>query len=136
MVKREIIEEIRNAFRKFIKENPEVEAILLFGSYAKGEETSRSDVDVCLVIPNVRGNVRKGFKIMRKIWREVHLDFKKYDVKILELLPLYIQISIINKHMVIYAKNILDLYEYFYFNYFKLWKDQEKRINILTYVDT
>ncbi|MCD6508900.1 MAG: nucleotidyltransferase domain-containing protein [Thermoprotei archaeon] len=76
MVKREIIEEIRNAFRKFIKENPEVEAILLFGSYAKGEETSRSGVDVCLVIPNVRENVRKGFKIMRKIWREVHLDFK------------------------------------------------------------
>jgi hypothetical protein len=40
---------------------------------------------------------------------------------------------VIKNHVVIYARDIPDLYEYFY-TYRKLWKDQEER-NTLTEED-
>ena len=38
---------------EFIKD--EVFGILLYGSYAKETADSRSDIDICLIKPNVRG---------------------------------------------------------------------------------
>lgn len=48
------------------------------------------------------------------------------DAKIFESLPMYLKIQVMKNHIVVYARNILDLYEYFY-TYRKLWKDQERR---------
>jgi predicted nucleotidyltransferase len=41
-------------------------------------------------------------------------------------MPLYIQIQIIQNHEVIYAKDIYEMYEYFYY-FRKLWEDQAQR---------
>ena len=90
--------------------------ILLFGSYAFGDETQESDVDVCVVKPVDEGIAGK-------------IDVKlggKYDVKIFEELPLYIQIDIIENHVLIYG-NEVDLSEYFY-QFRKLWGDMLPRI--------
>ena len=89
--------------------------ILLYGSHVKGEATKRSDVDVCLVRP--KSGVYE--EVLRKLGG-------KYDVKIFEELPLYVQIDIIRNHVVVYGDE-LELSEYFY-RFRKLWKDMEHRI--------
>lgn len=90
--------------------------ILLFGSYAMGNETQESDIDVCIVKPVDEGVVKK---INRKLGG-------KYDVKVFEELPLYIQIDILQSHVLIYG-NEVDLSEYFY-GFRKLWSDMLPRI--------
>ena len=52
MVKKAINTEIINSIEKFIKEikkKSNVEAIILFGSYAKGTESEDSDIDIAIV---------------------------------------------------------------------------------------
>ena len=52
MVKKAINTEIINSIEKFIKEIKKkynVEAIILFGSYAKGTESEDSDIDIAIV---------------------------------------------------------------------------------------
>jgi predicted nucleotidyltransferase len=91
--------------------------ILLFGSYALGGESEASDVDVCIVKPvnDVFGEINK-------------LLGGKYDVKIFERLPLYIQMEIIRNHKIIYGEEI-ELSEYFY-RFRRLWKDMELRVKL------
>ena len=97
--------------------------IILFGSYATGDFTKRSDIDVCIVNPKDK-NVY--FNILKKLGG-------KYDLKIFEELPLYIQINIIKnfKGNVIYGDE-LELSEYFY-KFRKLWRDMEHRIKENTF---
>lgn len=90
--------------------------ILLFGSYMRGDMTSRSDVDVCIVKPANEGLLRD---VNRKLGG-------KYDIKIFEKLPLYIQIEIIREHVLVYG-NEVDLSAYFY-RFRKLWADMVPRI--------
>ena len=89
--------------------------IVLYGSYAKGSPTKRSDIDICLIKP------KKGTyeRVLEKLGG-------KYDVKIFEDLPLYIKIEIIKNYKVIHG-NELEISEYFY-HFRKLWKDMEHRI--------
>ena len=109
------IERIKKDFEFLLDK---VLAIVVYGSRAKKEETERSDTDICIVAPNT-----DGFKIFRET---LHLD---YDIKIFELMPLYLKIKVIKNHKIIYTRDFLDFYEYLYF-YRKLWKDQEHRQKI------
>ena len=99
---------------EFIKD--EVEGVLLFGSAAKGELTTRSDIDIALVRPSTR---RVLFSVFERVGG-------KYDIKIFEDLPLHIKMDIINNHQVIIG-NEVELSYYFY-RYRKEWKDMEHRI--------
>ena len=107
-----IIEQLRRDFRPF---KDDCMGILLYGSHARGEATERSDVDICLVKPKPGTYER----VLEKLGG-------KYDVKVFEELPLYIQIEVIRNHRVIYGDE-LELSEYFY-RFRKLWKDMEPRI--------
>ncbi|MEA2053721.1 MAG: nucleotidyltransferase domain-containing protein [Candidatus Thermoplasmatota archaeon] len=98
-----------------------VMAVLLFGSFVKGEESTRSDVDICIIAPYEKDKINFLGEIMSKTWG--------YDVRLFELMPLYMKMEVIKNHKIIYARNISELYEYFYF-YRKLWKDQEQRQRI------
>ncbi|MEX2724313.1 MAG: nucleotidyltransferase domain-containing protein [Candidatus Freyarchaeota archaeon] len=109
----------------FLTDRRDVLAVLLYGSQASGESTPRSDVDICVVAPEADRD-----ELFRTLLRHVR---EPYDVKIFESLPMYLKIQVIKNHIVVYARNILDLYEYFY-TYRKLWKDQERR-NTLTKED-
>jgi predicted nucleotidyltransferase len=103
----------------FLFERVDIIAILLYGSAAVGDETPRSDIDICIVLPS-----RKYMKdILNEIYRKLDVFTKKYDVRFFEELPLYIQINIIESNKIIYSKDIFELYEYFYFIR-KLWEDQ------------
>ncbi|WP_297068278.1 nucleotidyltransferase domain-containing protein, partial [Thermococcus sp.] len=94
-----IIEQLRRDFRPF---KDDCMGILLYGSYVRGEATERSDVDVCLVNPKAGTYER----VLERLGG-------KYDVKVFEELPLYIQIEVIKNHRVIYGDE-LELSEYFY----------------------
>ncbi len=100
-------------------------AVLLYGSVVKGEETPRSDIDICIVAPTCKE--RTG--LLREVHRNLDVFSKKYDVRIFEELPLYIQIQIIENHQIIYTKDVYELYEYFYY-FRKLWEDQASRQHV------
>ena len=115
------IESIKKDF-SFLFGRDDILAILLYGSAAAGDETPRSDMDICIVLPS-----RKYMKdILNEIYRKLDVFTKKYDVRFFEELPLYIQINIMKSNKIIYSKDIYGLYEYFYFIR-KLWEDQMMR---------
>ena len=109
------IERIKKDF-EFLSER--VLAVVIYGSQAKDEETERSDTDVCIVAPNTDRT---------RVYKEtLHLE---YDIKIFELMPLFLKMEVIDNHEKVYTRDILDFYEYLYF-FRKLWKDQEHRQKI------
>ena len=99
---------------EFIKD--EVDGVLLFGSAAKGELTTRSDIDIALVRPSTR---RVLFSVFERVGG-------KYDTKIFEDLPLHIKMDIIKNHQIIFGDEV-ELSYYFY-RYRKEWKDMEHRV--------
>jgi len=107
-----MIEQLKEDFEEF---RERCMGILLFGSYAEGEPTKRSDIDVCMVKPS------EG--ILDAIYDKLG---GKYDIKVFENLPLYVKMEVIRHHEVIHGDE-LDLSEYFYF-FRKLWQDMGHRI--------
>ena len=99
---------------EFIKDK--VEGVLLFGSAAKGELTTRSDIDIALVRPSTRSVL---FRVFERVG-------SKYDTKIFEDLPLHIKMDIIKNHQVIIGDEV-ELSYYFY-RYRKEWNDMEHRV--------
>ena len=117
-----LINKIKEDF-SFLKskiENKEVEAVLLYGSYAENKQTARSDIDICVVAPKLKAP-KQFSSLLGQIWQKI--DASKYDVRIFEELPLYIKMEVIKKHIVIFSRNIPELHYYFY-HYRKLWQDQ------------
>lgn len=112
------LKDIKRMKKDFKFLSGEVLAVVVYGSRAKNEETKRSDTDICIVAPGADAS---------KIYKEtLHPD---YDIKIFELMPLFMKIKVIKNHKIIYTRDVLDFYEYLYF-FRKLWKDQEHRQRI------
>ncbi|MGV9171081.1 MAG: nucleotidyltransferase family protein [Promethearchaeia archaeon] len=120
MDKEEITRQIKQDFSPIIHAK-EISGILLFGSYMRGMQTNRSDIDICVVAPH-----ENPLDLLSFIWQKVNVTLKKYDVRLFQEVPLYIKIRIIQDGILIYSPNKFDLYEYFYF-YRKLWNDQKHR---------
>ena len=115
-------ESVAMVFRdlEFLKDR--VLAVLMFGStVSSGENKVNRDIDVCIVAP-------EGFDI-KEVFKRIDVSGKKYDVWLFEELPLYMKMEVIEKHVIVYCRDILELYEYFY-QFRKLWKDQVKRNRI------
>lgn len=123
MVKKELLEQIYSDFSIIIQKR-EILGILLYGSYLMDNETSRSDIDICIVAPN-----EDIHQLISIILQNVNVTSKKYDVRVFQELPLYIKIHVIENGKLIYSGDKLDLYEYFYL-YRKLWNDQKHRQEI------
>ncbi len=123
MVKKEFLNRIYNDFKSII-ENRKILGILILGSYSEGENTDRSDIDICIVAPDE--NIQE---LLAFIWKEINTNLKKYDVRVFNEIPLFIKIQVIEKGILLYTPDKYDLYEYFYF-YRKLWSDQKHRQEI------
>jgi len=90
--------------------------ILLFGSSARREDVEMSDIDICIVRPANDGLLTEMNQVLGR----------KYDIKVFENLPLYIQIEIIRDHRIIYGDEI-ELSAYFY-RFRRLWADMVPRV--------
>ena len=109
--------EVRNSFET-LEEKYEV---ILYGSQVEGGSRPSSDVDIAV--------------ITRKVSREENVNIQenllgilplKYDIRVFELYPIYIQISIIENYKVVFG-DPLEISEYFY-HYRKKWDDCKHRI--------
>ncbi|MFX1512847.1 MAG: nucleotidyltransferase domain-containing protein [Promethearchaeota archaeon] len=91
--------------------------VVMYGSYIDDNYIPyRSDIDVAVIskIKNPHTNLN--------LWREIlGKTSSLYDVRIFELLPLFIQIRIINSYRIIFG-DALEISEYFY-KFRKIWKD-------------
>jgi uncharacterized protein len=99
--------------------------VLLYGSHVRGEASPRSDIDLCVVAPQVPDSDRAA------LWREFisRLRDDRYDVRIFELLPLHMKMAVIEEGIVVHSKDTLELYEYFY-PFRREWDDQKHRQTI------
>ncbi len=113
MAEKDAVASIHKDF-EFLKDK--VLAVLIFGSAVDGDECR--DIDVCIVAP-------EGYDI-REVFKRIDVSGKRYDVWLFEELPLYMKLEVIEKHVVVFSRDLLELYEYFY-KFRKLWKDQVKR---------
>ena len=96
---------------------------ILFGSALNQNYIpERSDIDIAIITQKKDKNANLS------IWESIleHIP-SNYDIKIFELLPLYIKIDIIKNYLVVFG-NSLEISEYFYY-YRKIWKDMTIRIN-------
>jgi predicted nucleotidyltransferase len=106
--------------RDFLFLQDRVLGIMLFGSWALGEANERSDIDLCIIAPEVEDKA--------SLWREAISEPRnsRYDVRIFELLPLYMKMAVIEEGVVVYSRDVLDLHEYFY-PFRREWGDQKHR---------
>ena len=123
MVKKKFIKQIYYDFLPII-EKKEILGIMLFGSYSRNQQTNRSDIDICIIAPNIDSHGLYSY-----ILSQIDVKTKKYDIRMFSELPIHIKIRIIEYGILIYSPNQYDLYEYFYF-YRKLWEDQKRRQHI------
>lgn len=70
MVKKSVVQIVKN-FVKFLKqENIPVEAAILFGSYAKGNPRADSDIDIAIISKRFGKNrLKEGQTLLKKAWR-------------------------------------------------------------------
>ena len=76
-----IIDEVKHRLKNIYGDK--IKEILLYGSYAKGEATEGSDIDMVVVLENVDDVIEEREKIIDQIFE---LDLK-YDV-VISVLPL------------------------------------------------
>ncbi len=111
------IEDLRETLRP-LKENYDV---ILYGSHAEGAAHPKSDIDIAVI--SLEKNTEKNIEIQENLLGKFPLTF---DVRVFELFPIYIQISIIDNYKVIFG-DILEISEYFY-SIRKKWDDCKHRI--------
>lgn len=101
---------------------PEVLGAYLWGSRASGRAHSRSDIDVCIVAgPGVDPS-----DVLRRIWTEGLLGAARYDVKVFEDLPLYLQGEVLDTGRLLFSRDEPALSEYLR-PFQKRWADQAHR---------
>lgn len=95
---------------------------VIYGSFlTKYFIPHRSDIDVAII--TLDSEKEKNILLLKELAGEFS---EKYDIKIFELLPLYLKIEIINNYQVLFG-DPLDISEYFY--YFRtLWRDMARRV--------
>jgi len=90
---------LSDEFMKKMKADPDVIAVLLFGSYITGKKYR--DIDVCLVLNKKHSNLKMSKK---RLEYAITLS-DKFDVHIFQQLPLYIRKRILEKNKILYYKD-------------------------------
>ena len=72
MVERTINREIMESIQKYIEKISQyykIEAIILFGSYAKGTEKEDSDIDIAIISSDFNDIIEDGAKLIGFTWK-------------------------------------------------------------------
>ena len=91
---------------KKARKDENVLAVILFGSYARGEAKPNSDVDICLVL-------KKEFK---RDFTEKKLEYlsefsDRFDIHVFQQMPLYLKIRVLREGKVLLNKNYDELFQ-------------------------
>ncbi len=108
----------------FLNANPLILGVMLFGSHVTGDATSTSDIDICIVT-EIK-DAHELYRILAEVWQTVPVARLKYDVRMFQELPLFIQKDVIELGQVIISRDDPTLYEFLY-PYRKRWMDQKYR---------
>ena len=95
--------------------------VVLYGSQVEGGSRPDSDIDIAVITRESK--TENNIEIQRELLGIYPLNF---DVRVFELFPIYIQISIIENFKVLFG-DILEISEYFY-SFRKKWDDCKHRI--------
>ena len=95
--------------------------VVLFGSRVSGGARPNSDYDIAVIsrMKDIKSNITLQKELIGRF-------LLIYDIRVFELYPINIQISIINDYEVIFG-DILEISEYFYY-FRKIWNDCKHRI--------
>ena len=72
MVEKSINTGITESIQKYIKkisEHYKIQAIILFGSYAKGTENEDSDIDIAIISSDFSDIIEDGAKLIGLTWK-------------------------------------------------------------------
>ncbi len=72
MAKKTINREIMKSIEKYIKKISQyykIEAIILFGSYAKGTENEDSDIDIAIISSDFKNIIEDGADLIGLTWK-------------------------------------------------------------------
>ena len=72
MVKKSIDNRIMESIKKYIEkisEHYQIEAIILFGSYAKGTENEDSDIDIAIISSDFKDIIDDGANLIGLTWK-------------------------------------------------------------------
>ncbi|MFH1889817.1 MAG: nucleotidyltransferase domain-containing protein [Nanoarchaeota archaeon] len=96
-------------FEKLVKEDKEIIAVVIFGSFVTNREYSR-DVDVCLILDKSYPNSYMTTKRLKFL----SVMSGQFDITIFQQLPLYIKQRVLKDGKVILSKNDDVLYDIAY----------------------
>ncbi len=102
MIDSEKVQAILSKLQVKMEEDPDILAVILYGSYARGEEAR--DVDLCLVL--FPDKARKGL--------DKRIEYSYYDmidVQVFQDLPLYMRPRIIKEGKLLHVKDEDLLYD-------------------------
>ncbi len=72
MAKKFVNREIMKSIQKYIEKISQfynIEAIILFGSYAKGTENENSDIDIAIISSDFKDIIEDGAKLIGFTWK-------------------------------------------------------------------
>jgi predicted nucleotidyltransferase len=84
------------------RQDADVLAVLLFGSVARGEQTARSDIDVCVVLMPRSTPYERPLLAHKRLEYLTHFDL---DVHIFQALPLYIRSRVLKEGQVLFVRD-------------------------------
>lgn len=90
------------------RQDPDVLAVLLFGSTAREQEGPLSDVDICLVLVPGKGRLDQATLTLKRLEYLRRFDL---DVQVFQQLPLYIRRRVLREGEVVLAKDADRLYD-------------------------
>lgn len=102
MINAQKVRTLLDKLQSKMEEDPDILAVMLYGSYARGEEAR--DVDLCLVL--FPDKVQKGF--------DKRMEYSYYDmidVQVFQDLPLYMRPRIIREGKLLHVKDEDLLYD-------------------------
>jgi len=90
---------------KAVESDPDVNAVILFGSTAREEDKSNSDMDICLVLKKGRyDNKQLSYKKLE------YLKLFPFDIQVFQQLPLYIRVRVLKDGSVIFCRDEDEVY--------------------------
>lgn len=85
-----------------VKEDEAVLAVVFFGSYARGEETPRSDIDLCLVLLTGRDTKTDQTAVRIRYLEDAR---GRLRIHVFQQLPLHVRRRVLKEGVVLFCKD-------------------------------